>query len=138
MRKKHFILFTLLSAYLLLFAHSVVPHHHHENIHQAEKHHHAEHTDHHHDQKPSEGHGHTFHFVHSSEFGNYVLPAIYKLTNLSAFYIDLFFITPISFNYNFQSYVAHLDWLHDLSPPYKSYNPHSYSLRGPPLFFFSV
>lgn len=135
MRKKH-LLFTLLSAYLLLFAHSVIPHHHHENIQQAESHHHAEHTDHHHDQKPSEGHGHTPHFVHSPEFGNYILPAFFKLTNLPHFYIDLFFFTPISFNYNFQLYVADVDWLPDISPPYKSYFPLSYSLRGPPPFFF--
>ena len=134
MRKKHFILFGLLSAYLLMFAHSVIPHHHHDNKQEADKHHQHEHTAHQHDHEQSEGHGHAPHFVHSPDFGNYVLPVTYKLTDLTGFHLDLLFFAPTAFNFHVQPFVTEADWLPDLPPPYKSYTPLPNGLRGSPIF----
>jgi hypothetical protein len=134
MRNKHIILFGLLSAYLLMFAHSVIPHHHHDSTKEAEHHHHTEHAAHHHEHEESEGHGHTTHFVHPPDFGNYVVPGLYKLNNLFSFNIDIVFTAPTIYNLSYQPFIAEVDWFPDSPPPYKNYNPLSHSLRGPPPF----
>jgi len=134
MRKKNLILFSLLSAYLLMFTHSVIPHHHHENKHEADKHHQHEQTAHHHDQEPSEGHEHTPHFVHSPDFGDYVVVPSFKLIDLSQFHLDLLFFAPTAFNFHVQYFVTEVDWLPDLPPPYQSYTPLPNGLRGSPFF----
>lgn len=134
MRNKQFIFLSLLSAYLLMFAHSVIPHHHHENEQQADKHHHTEQTAHHHDQEPSEGHEHTPHFVHSPDFGNYVVTPTFKLVDLSQFQLDLFFFAPSEYNFHVEQLVIEVDWFPDLPPPCKTYSPLPNGLRGSPLF----
>ncbi len=133
MRKKNLILFSLLSAYLLMFAHSVIPHHHHENQQEADTHHHTEQTAHNHDGEPSEGHGHIPHFVHSPDFGSYVVSPSFKLTDPSQFHLDLFFFAPTAFNFHVQSFVTEVDWFPDLPPPYIGYTPLPNGLRGSPL-----
>lgn len=138
MRKKNLLLFSLLSAYLLMFAHSIIPHHHHDNKQEADTHHHTEHTAHHHDGEQSEGHGHTTHFVHSPDLGNYVVTPSFKLTDLSQFHLDLFFFAPTAFNFHAQSFVTEVDWFPDLPPPYKSYIPLPNGLRGSPSFIFAA
>lgn len=138
MRIKHGMLFSLLSAYLLMFAHSVIPHHHHENQQEANTHHHTEQTAHHHDQEPTEGHGHTTHFVHSPDFGNFVVTPSFKLTDFSKFHLDLFFFAPTSFNFRDQSFIAEVDWFPDQPPPYQFYTPLPNGMRGSPSFIFSA
>lgn len=134
MRNKHFIFLSLLSAYMLMFAHSVIPHHHHQNKDEADNHHQHEHTAHHHDGENSEGHSHTSHFVHSPDFGTYITPSASKFSDLSQFHLDLLFFAPIAFNFHVQSFVTVVDWLPDLPPPYKSYTPLPNGLRGSPIF----
>lgn len=133
MRNKHFIFLSLLSAYLLMFAHSVIPHHHHENKQDADQHHQHKHTIHHYDEEQSKGHGHTPHFVHSPDFGTYVSSPSFKLTDLSQFHLDLLFFAPTAFNFHVQSFVTEVDWLPDWLPPYKNYTPLPNGLRGSPL-----
>ncbi len=133
MRYKDFIFLSLLSAYMLMFAHSVIPHHHHENKQQADKHHQHEHTAHQHDHEQSEGHGHTPHFVHSPDFGNYVVTPSFKLTDVSQFHLDLFFFAPTAFNFSVEQFVTEVDWFPDLPPPYPSYIPLPNGSRGSPL-----
>lgn len=132
MRKKHFIIFSLLSAYLLMFAHSVIPHHHHDNKQEADKHHQHERTIHQHDGEQSEGHGHTPHFIHSPEFGTYVASPSYKLIDFSKVHLDFLFFAPTAFNFHVQSFVTEVDWLPDLPPPYKIHTPLPNGLRGSP------
>lgn len=135
MRNKYFILLSLLSAYLLMFAHSVIPHHHHESKQEADKHHQSEHAEHHHDNgEKSEGHGHTPHFVHSPDFGNYVVTPSFKLNDVPQFHLAFFFIASTSFNYSFETFVKEVDWFPDLPPPYKNYAPLPNGLRGSPIF----
>lgn len=138
MRKRNLLLFSLLSAYLLMFAHSVIPHHHHDNNQEADTHHQHEHTTHNHDGEPSEGHGHTRHFVHSPDFGNYVVAPSFKLTDLYPFHLDLFFLAPTAFKFHIQSFVNEVDWFPDLPPPYKGYIPLPNGLRGSPAFLLSA
>jgi hypothetical protein len=133
MRHKYFIFLSLLSAYLLMFAHSFIPHHHHEAKQEADNHHKHEQSAHHH-QEPSEGHGHTPHFVHSPDFGNYVVAPSLKLIDLSQFHLDLLFFAPTAFNFHVQHFVTEVDWLPDLPPPYKKYTPLPNGLRGSPTF----
>lgn len=138
MRNKHFIFLSLLSAYMLMFAHSIIPHHHHENKQEADKHHQHEHTSHQHDGKESEGHEHTAHFVHSADFETYVSSASYKFVDLSKFHLDLFLLTRDFFDFHAQYFVTESDWLPDLSPPDIVYTPLPNGLRGSPFFILQA
>lgn len=124
----------LLSAYLLMFTHSVIPHHHHENQQEADRHHQTEQTPHHHGNEPSERHGHTPHFVHSPDFGNYFVTPSFKLADVAQFHVDFLFIAPTAFNFHFQHFVTEVAWFPDLPRPYISYMPLPNGLRGSPIF----
>jgi hypothetical protein len=53
--KRFFIVFWLMAAYAVVFAHSVVPHHHEQEEHAAVAHHHHHHDEDHHDDTPDAG-----------------------------------------------------------------------------------
>lgn len=138
MRKKNFKFLSLLIAYLLMFAHSVIPHHHHENQQETDTHHHTEQTAHHHDHQPIAGHGHRLHFVHPPYFGNYVVVPSFKLTDFSQFHSDLFFFAPTAYNFYVHSFVTEVDWLSDLPPPFKMFTFLPNGLRGSPAYMLTA
>jgi hypothetical protein len=81
--KRFFILFWLISAYAIVFAHSVVPHHHEQkNAAETLGHHHHDTDDHHaedHDEEAGDTHN-TFHlFQHQGATGDVFVPS-YKYT----------------------------------------------------------
>ncbi len=133
MRNKNFILFSLLSAYLLMLSHAVIPHHHHKNTQEANTHHHHEQTAHHHEHAPTEGHGHTSHFVHAPDFGSYVVTPSFKLTDVSQFHLDFLLIAPTAFNFYIETFVTEVDWYPDSPPPNLTFTLQPNGLRGSPL-----
>jgi hypothetical protein len=133
MRNKHFIFLSLLSAYLLMFTHSIIPHHHLENLQKSQAHSHTEQTAHHH-HNAGERHGHTPRFVHSPDFGNYIPAPFLKLTNLPQLHLNVLFLVPPSeFNFHVQPFVAKMGWFVDLPPPQQSHTPIPNGLRGSPI-----
>lgn len=134
MSKKQISFTCLVTAYLLMFAHAVIPHHHHASIEEADRHHQQEHATHEHDGAYSKGHEHTTHFVHSPDFETYVSSPSFKLAKVSLFQLDLLLVAPNDFSFYSLYFVTEVDWFPDLPPPYKSYTPLPNGLRGSPAF----
>lgn len=134
MRNKQTIIFTLLTAYLLMFAHGVIPHHHHNSLSEAEHHHQHEHSAHNHGHKHTEGHGHTGHFVHSADFDTYIGSNQLQVSGAQPLYFDNLFDVLAQFDFSLESIQTEKNWFQDLPPPYKGYHPIVLSLRGPPSF----
>ena len=134
MCNKYLIIFGLFLAYSLLLAHTVIPHHHHENKQEAEQHHHNEHTGHHHDNEESEGHGHTPHFVHSADFGNYILNPSVSVPDFSKIHSGLLFIFAGIFAINSEFTTVKYSHPPESPPPLCCGLYSAFSLRGPPYF----
>lgn len=82
--KRFFILFWLISAYAVVFAHSVVPHHHaQQDPAETSHHHHHDTSDHHHgedhDQDDPDSHNNFHLFQHQGTTGDFFVPG-YKYT----------------------------------------------------------
>lgn len=134
MRKKHFILFSLFMAYMLMLAHLVVPHHHHSNKQEADVRHNHEHNHHQHNGEDSKGHGHTAHFVHLPDSDNYLASSFFKKVQIQELSLDLFFIVPAEQNLSVHSFITALGWPPGLPPPYNSISSPIFWLRGPPVY----
>lgn len=132
MRNRHFILFSLLAAYMVMFAHSVIPHHHHDTQQEAERHHQEEHSTHHHGSETSEGHGHTAHFVHSPDFDNYVAASSMKQGKLPTFSVDLLFTCPAFVSFSIEQIATTVCPFLDIPPPNLIYLPLPNGMRGSP------
>ncbi len=134
MRKNQFILAGLFSAYLLMLAHSIIPHHHHETKEEADRHHQSEHTTHHHYGEESEGHDHSTHYVHPSHYEDFVVSPCFKIKDISDFHLAITFIAVLSVQYSEPPLFDKASWFPDLPPPNLTYLPFPNGLRGSPIF----
>ena len=135
MFKKNVIFLSLLSAYLLMLAHSFIPHHHHNNKQEAEHHHQHEQGDHHHhDDTDAEDFNLLFtHFIHSGDINHFTTS--HNITNTFSkqqlsvaaflnnnFVVNKIFIPPLL-------YEPPAEHLICISP-----HSHCKGLRAPPAF----
>ncbi len=133
MHKKSLIFLSLLSAYLLMLAHSIIPHHHHESLLEAAEHHQQEQGDHHHHDRNSEGHDHTPHFVHSSDFGNGVFAPSLNLTDSTEFSVDVLYTCILDISFPLEKFSSDIPWYFDIPPPNLICTSSPNSLRGSPI-----
>jgi len=132
MRSKHFILFGLLTAYLLVLAHSVIPHHHHTTVAEAEHHHTHEHVAHEHgDGHHHDGHGHTPHFVHPIDFGTFISAQRLQLTDVCQVQLVLAMVAPYIFPALVEGHTLPL-YFAEPPPDLVAVGIAAFSLRGPP------
>jgi hypothetical protein len=132
MRSKHLILFGLLIAYLVVFAHDAIPHHHHSTLAEAERHHQNEHTAHDHgDGHHHDGHGHTPHFVHPADFGTFITSPQLQLTDVVQ--VQLMLATVVTY-INTALVDGDVRPLYFAEPPpdLAAVGIEAFSLRGPP------
>jgi len=115
-----------------MLVHDIIPHHHHDTISEAEEHHLAEQAEHHHHDGMSDAHDHTMHFVHSSDFGNY-LPSTNLSVDLSkVFVIDVAdFLLSDLFHVSVEKNIEK-NWIRSTPPPLLFSFLYPYSFRGPP------
>ena len=132
MRSKHFILFGLLTAYLLVFAHAAIPHHHHASLADAAHHHEHEHTAHDHgDGHQHDGHGHTPHFVHPADFGTFIPSPQLQLSDVKQAQVMLATVVPFIIPALVEGDLRPL-YLAEPPPDLVAVGIEAFSLRGPP------
>lgn len=135
MRNRIFILLPLMIAYLLMLSHDVIPHHHHETLVEAENHHAIEHVDHHHHDGSTGAHEHTMHFVHSPDFGSYILSSNFSMNCAT---VNLFSCSGIELKDIFSSIQmdeSPIQWYEDNPKSLLRQYYSSLDFRGPPSTF---
>ncbi|MBK9222079.1 MAG: hypothetical protein IPO16_08140 [Saprospiraceae bacterium] len=135
MRHKQFIVYSLVLANFLMFAHDAIPHHHHESKEEAEAHHQSEYFDHqHHGNIPSEGHSHTPHLIHSPDFGAYLFANTSNFIDILQLDLNIALVVPSTYLNSYVDFINEVVWFPGLPPPYQNRHPKAHSLRGPPYF----
>ena len=140
MWNKRVIFLSLLLAYSLMLAHSLIPHHHHETPDEAVHHHNQHNNEHDHSNDHNHSHdngdkqdGHATHFVHQPGI-NYYVPSTNDLLSFKPdILLDIFYIVEDEILPGLHNSALEITWHPESPPPLLTNTSSTLFRRGPPV-----